>query len=174
MWVNPQKSKLGFKDLDYLGYTIGGGQIKFQTKKIEAIHNLLCPWVKKQLCRFLGMAGYYSRFIPNFVAIACPLTDCLAKGRPDTIKWDVDTEEAVTQLKATLCTTPVLYSPNLKILFLLQTDASDYAIGAVLSQTHPDGEHPMVYLSRKLHPNERRHSTIEKEALAIKWAVETL
>lgn len=68
--INPQKSKLGFTQLDYLGYTIGGDQVKPQTKKTEAIRNLPRPLVKKQLRRFLGMAGYYSRFIPKFADIA--------------------------------------------------------------------------------------------------------
>lgn len=110
--VNPKKSKLGFKQLDYLGYTIGGGQIRPQIKKIEAIHNQSRPHTKKQLWRFLGMTGYYTRFIPNFTVIACPLTDRLMKGLPEHIQWDSEAKLAMTRLKTTLCTTPVLYSPN--------------------------------------------------------------
>lgn len=118
------------------------------------------------------MAGYYSRFIPNFVAIAAPsLTSRLGKGRPKVIRWDPDAESAVAQLQQALCSAPMLYNPNFSMPFLLQTDASDRAIEAVLLQLHPDVEHLMVYLSRKLHPTERRYSTIEREALAVKWAM---
>lgn len=76
--------------------------------------------------------------------------------------------------KGHLSTGPVLHSPDFTIPFLLQMDASNYALGAMLSQVHLDGEQPVVYLSHKLHPAESRYSTIGKEALAIKWAVESL
>lgn len=73
--INPQKCKLGFTQLDYLGYTIGEGKIRPQLKKVEAIQKAVQPQMKKQLRQFLGMAGYYSRFIPHYAAIATPLTD---------------------------------------------------------------------------------------------------
>lgn len=88
--INPKKSKLGFIQLDYFGYAIGGGLVKPQPKKVEAIQDLPRPQGKKQLRRFFGMARYYIRFIPNFRAIACPLTDRLVKGHPETLKWNVD------------------------------------------------------------------------------------
>lgn len=82
--------------------------------------------------------------------------------------------QALSRLKEVLCKAPVLRSPEFNRPFTLQTDASERAIEAVLSQTHSDGEHPIAFLRRKLHPAECRYSTIERETLAIKWAVEEL
>lgn len=100
--------------------------------------------------------------------------DRLQKGQPDTIRWGVDAVQALTRLKVDLCLAPVLYNLDFTLPFLLHPDASDTALGAVLSQVYPDGEHPVVYLSRKLHPLDCRYSTIEDEALALKWEVESL
>lgn len=80
----------------------------------------------------------------------------------------------MSSLKEALCKAPVIRSPNFNRPFILQTDASERALGAVLSQRYPNGEHPIVFLSKKLHPAKSRYSTIEREMLAIKWAVETL
>lgn len=99
--------------------------VKPQTKKIEAIQDLPRPQVNKQLRRFWVMAGYYSHFNPNFAAIACPLTDHLTKGRPETLRWDADAERALTQLKAALCAAPVLHNPDFTFPFILQMDTSD-------------------------------------------------
>lgn len=100
--------------------------------------------------------------------------DQLQKTRPDKVQWDEETSRALTSLKVALCNDPVLRSPAFNCTFTLQTDASERAIGAVLSQMYSDGEHPVVYLSQKLHPTECRYSTIERETLATKWAVESL
>lgn len=117
------------------------------------------------------MAGYYGHFIPHFATIASPLTNQLMKGHPEQIQWDADTILALTHLKQG-SSTPVLYSPDFILPFLLQMDTSNMTIGAVLSQNHTDGEHPVVYLSCKLQPTEHKYLTIEREALVVKWAVE--
>lgn len=75
------------------------------------------PRTKKQLRRFLGMAVYYSRFIPKFAEIACPHRDRLAKGHSEILLWDPDAEQAMRRLKTALCSFPVLYSPDLNGCF---------------------------------------------------------
>lgn len=90
------------------------------------------------------------------------------------VKWSSVAEESFQVLKKALCAQPVLYSPDFSKDFLVQTDASDVGIGAVLSQVHNGEEHPVVYLSRKLNDHEQRYAVIEKECLAIKWAVDAL
>ena len=86
--------------------------------------------------------------------------------------WSAQCDEAFVRLKQLLCSSPILQSPDFTIPFILQTDASDRGVGAVLSQVGSDGEeHPIGYFSRKLLPREERYSTFEKECQAIKLAV---
>lgn len=164
--VNPTKSKIGFTQLEYLGYTIGEGTVRPQAKKIEAIQNVPRHTSKKQLRQFLGLTGYYSRFIPRFAELALPLTDHLQKHQPDVIHLDLETSRALSHLKEALCNAPVLRTSPYKPMHPRGPSGR-------FCPTYHDGEHPVVYLSRKLHPAECRYST-EREILAMKWAIETL
>ena len=89
---------------------------------------------------------------------------------PNSIKWTSACEGSFQSLKSALCTHPVLYSPDFSEQFILQTDASDRAVGAVLGQVSEDGEHPVAFFSKKLLPREECYSAVEKECLAIKLA----
>ena len=89
------------------------------------------------------------------------------------MKWDLECEKVFKELKAQLCSAPVLRTPDFGAPFMLQTDASDYGIGGVLSQIDASGEeHPVAYYSRKLAPREKNYATIEKECLSIKAAIQ--
>ncbi|MGH0183399.1 UNVERIFIED_CONTAM: hypothetical protein FKN15_011954 [Acipenser sinensis] len=90
------------------------------------------------------------------------------------VRWTDQAEGAFKALANILCKDPVLAVPDFKHRFVLQTDASDVGLGAVLSQNVDGEEHPLLYLSRKLLPRERNYAIVEKECLAIKWAVESL
>ena len=90
------------------------------------------------------------------------------------VKWSLEAEEAFGNLKRALCSKPVLMAPNFSKEFVVQADASEVGLGAVLSQIHEGEEHPVIYLSCKLLPREMNYATVEKEGLAIKWALETL
>ncbi|CAJ0959302.1 unnamed protein product [Ranitomeya imitator] len=117
---------------------------------------------------FLGTAGYYRKFVPNYSSVAKPLTDLTRKNQPRQVTWTPECEEAFCQLKDALTNTPVLAAPDPTKRFLVHTDASMFGLGAVLSQVGPDGkEHPVAYLSRKLLPREVSYAAIEKECLAI-------
>ncbi len=87
------------------------------------------------------------------------------------VKWGPTEEEAFNRVKAALTSEPVLRAPDFNSSFLVQTDASDTGVGAVLSQVQDGEEHPVVYISRKLSTTEQRYAAVEKEALAVKWAV---
>ncbi|KAL0149631.1 hypothetical protein M9458_055158 [Cirrhinus mrigala] len=100
-----------------------------------------------------------------------PRPQTKSQGQPEKICWTSTAEEAFAQIKTALTSSPVLRAPDFRCPFLLQTDASDTGLGAVLSQIQEGEEHPVIYISRKLSPAERRYATDEKEALAIKWAV---
>jgi hypothetical protein len=93
------------------------------------------------------------------------------KGQPERVCWTPEAEKAFRKIKKALTSDPVLRAPDFSCPFLLQTDASDTGLGAVLSQVQGGEEHPVLYISRKLTPAERNYATVEKEALAIKWAV---
>ncbi|KAG1956974.1 gag-pol fusion protein [Pimephales promelas] len=171
--INSSKFALAKKETEYLGYVVGKGVIKPQLQKIEAIQNCSLPETKTQIRSFLGMAGWYRRFVPNFSARVAPLTDLTRKNCPNQICWTEEAMEAFQDIKAAVCEEPVLYCPNFEEPFVLQTDASDIGIGAVLLQGGSDNRHPVAYVSRKLYPREVRYSTVEKECLAVKWALDT-
>lgn len=90
------------------------------------------------------------------------------------MSWTKEAERAFTELKQILCGEPVLQAPNFNKPFLLQTDASEVGVGAVLFQLQDGLEHPVMFISRKLLPHEKNYATIEKECLAVKWAIEKL
>lgn len=108
--------------------------------------------------------------MPNFASVACPLTDLTKKGVPNKINWQDHHEKAFSSLKSLLLYAPILRLPDFQRDFYLRTDASEYGIGAVLLQEH-ERKFPIAYASRKLNERERGYSVIEKECLAIVWAV---
>ena len=170
--ARPSKMKLGFAVIDCLGHKLGNGKITPCSDKVRKIQDMEVPQTKRQLRSFLGMVGFYSRYIPNFAAMAAPLTDKTKKGNPNHLSFD-DTElRAFALLKAKLCEFSVLRLPNFELPFVVQTDASDIGIGAILLQEESGVKFPVVYASRKLSSAERNYSVIEKECLAIVWALE--
>ncbi len=169
-----RKCAIGRVEVRYLGFHLGHGQVRPQIDKTAAIATCPSPKTKKEVRQFLGLAGYYRRFIPNYSELTSPLTDLTKKEAPDPVQWMELCQQALTKVKAALCGGPLLHSPNFDLPFLLQTDASDRGLGAVLSQVVGAEERPVLYLSRKLSKRETRYSTIEKECLAIRWAVLTL
>ena len=141
--------------------------------KIDAVANFPKPATKKDVRSFLGLTGYYRRFIPNYSMIALPLTDLTKKNASNSITWTRSCDKAFKELKCRLTRAPVLKSPDMQLPFILKNDASERGIGAVLSQCSKEGEeHPVAFYSRKLLPREERYSTVEKECLAIKLGVQ--
>ena len=174
--VNPEKCVIATQSVRYLGYQIQKGRIMPQMEKVQAIRDIPLPSTKKDLRFFLGLVGYYRRFIPRFSELASPLTDLLRKNKSvDPTQWSEEQDESFRALKHVLCSGPVLQCPDFEKSFTLQTDASDHGLGAVLSQEDAEGLlRPVVFISRKLRPGEMHYATIEKECLAIKWALEAL
>ena len=170
--INPAKCAVAKRETEYLGYVIGGGVIKPQVQKLEAIQKCPLPQTKTQVRSFLGMAGWYRRFVPNFSVRAAALTDLTRKSCPVQVQWSEEARMAFQDIQTALCNEPVLYCPNFDQQFVLQTDASNTGVGAVLLQGEPGHRHPVAYISRKLFPREVRYSTVEKECLAVKWALD--
>ena len=169
--AKPQKCQFAMSRCTYLGHTVGGGKVSPEMDKLQAVQDFPIPTTKKEVRSFLGLTGYYRRFMPDYAANAVPLTELTRKCAPNKVQWNNTCQDAFEKLKKLLCSQPVLWSPNFSKEFILQTDASDYGIGAVLSQFDAEGiDHPVAYYSRKLLPREQRYSTVEKECLAIKLA----
>jgi len=167
MTVKPSKCEIGFKEVQYLGHTLGEGRCSCQNDKIKKIKDAPRPTTKKQVRSFLGLTGYYRSFVPNFAVLALPLFDLLKKHAPNKIRWGDEQEDAFNSLKKMLCKQPILQLPNFQKPFILRTDASQDGVGAVLMQ-ETDGEiYPVAYHSRKLKSAERNYSTVEKELLAV-------
>ncbi|GFW20282.1 retrovirus-related Pol polyprotein from transposon 297 [Trichonephila clavipes] len=122
------------------------------------------------------IAGYYQKYINLFSVIAAPLTDALkGRAKKGEIKWTTECENAFRELKGKLIDKPVLYAPNFEREFIVQTDASNAGMGAVLTQLTEQGEeHPILYLSKKFSEVEKRYCTTEKECASIVFAIKRL
>lgn len=156
-------------EVAYLGHIIGEDGLRPDPQKIEAVKNFPVPRNLKGIRQFLGLAGYYRRFIPDFSRIASPLSNLLKKNA--TFKWSDSAQNAFCLLRKLLCEEPILQFPDFQKNFILTTDASDYAIGGVLSQGILGQDLPVSYASRVLNNAEKNYSTIEKELLSITYCV---
>ena len=123
------------------------------------------PQNVQEVMKFLGLASYHRRFIHKFAEIARPLHQLTEWGRP--FKWTTECDTAFAELKLRLCTSPVLVFPDFTKPFILDTDASQCGIGAVLSQVQCGEEKVIAFASRTLTKAERRYSVTRKELLAV-------
>lgn len=167
--LQPDKCRFLCKEIGYLGHVISKEGVKPDPKKVEAVDNFPRPKGRKNIKQFLGLAGYYRRFIPNFATIAKPLTLLLKKDVPFT--WSGAAEQAFERLKNILCTKPLLQYPDFSKPFIITTDASNFAIGAILGQGEIGKDLPIAYASRTMTEAEINYTTTEKELLAIIFAV---
>ena len=171
--AKPSKCMIGHAKVQYLGHLVGAGELHPLMSKVESIEQFPIPETKKQLRSYLGLVGYYRRYIPNFSEIATPLSDVTGKKSPNKLKWNVECENSFSQLKRCMINYPVLQLPDFSLPFIVQVDASERALGAILSQKDEEGsEHPVVYASRKLLDRESKLSTTEKECLGLVWAID--
>lgn len=167
--VQLDKSHFLRKEVLYLGHTITSEGLKPNNDKIDAVLKYPIPKTVTEIKSFLGLVGYYRKFIKDFAKITRPLTACLKKGRKIVINDEF--KESFETCKKLLTNAPLLQFPDFEKPFVLTTDASNYAIGAVLSQGTIGNDKPVAYASRTLSDTESRYSTIEKELLAVIWAV---
>lgn len=167
--LQPDKCNFLRKEVVYLGHIITKDGIKADPSKIEAVVNFPAPQNEKEIMSFLGLAGYYRKFIKDFSKIAKPLSELLKKDV--TWSWGEKEQIAFADLKEVLTTAPILQYPDFEKPFLLTTDASNKAIGAVLSQGEIGKDLPISYASRTLNKAEINYSTIERELLAVVWGV---
>lgn len=152
--------------LRYLGHIISAEGVSTDPRNIDKVQAWKQQESVKELRQFLGLAGYYGKFVKHFGIIRRPLTDLLKKGVP--FLWTATHDQAFQLLKTALTTAPVLALPDFSKPFVVETDASEVGIGAVLMQQ----QHPIAFLSQVLGPKHRALSTYEKECLAVFMAVD--
>ncbi|XP_073807553.1 uncharacterized protein [Danio rerio] len=169
--LNLAKCEFAQATITYLGKRVGQGQVRPVEAKVTAIAEFPTPNTRRQLRRFLGMAGYYRGFCKNFSSVVTPLTNLLSPSRQ--FKWSSECQHAFESIKALLCEAPVLMAPNFEKPFKMEVDASAVGAGAVLLQEDKEGiDHPICYFSRKFNKHQLNYSTIEKEALALLLALQ--
>jgi len=164
--IKKSKCRWAQSEVSFLGHKVTRNGIVPNPVNVEKIVNAPVPKDISEVRSFLGLSGYYRKFIRNYADIARPLCDLLKKGVP----WAFQKPQldAFHKLKKLITSPPVLAHPDLSKPFILETDASGVGIGGVLSQIGEDGkEHPIAFYSRSLNPAQRNYGTVDREGLAI-------
>lgn len=165
MFAKATKCSFAMDKVEYLGHYISAKGVETDPHKVSAVDHWPTPTTVKELRSFLGLAGYYRKFVKHYSLISKPLTDLLKKG---AFEWSEAAHKSFVTLKQALVTAPVLGVPDFDKEFVVETDASKNGIGAVLMQAN----HPLAFISRALGPRWQKLSVYEKELLAIVFAVQ--
>jgi hypothetical protein len=165
LFLKQSKCAFGASEVEYLGHLMGKDGVRVDPKKIEAMQYWPHPKTLKSLHGFLGLTGYYRKFVKNYGKIAAPLTALLKK---NSFTWTPAAAQAFQTLKTAMCTTPVLALPDFTKTFVLECDASGKGIGVVLMQ---EGR-PLAFTRKQLSEKNLGKPIYEKEMLAILHAVE--
>jgi len=174
MTLNLKKCQFAKSEVKFVGQLIGSGQRRVDPDKLKAVKNMKIPQSKKQVRQIMGFFSYFREYIPNFSALAKPLTDSTAKRVPNQIPWGQAEQLAFEKLKTELCkaTDESLAIVDFKKPFSIHVDSSNYAVGGALTQ--PDlcqRERPVAFISKKLTKTQQSWSTIKKETFATIWAL---
>jgi len=163
--LKPEKCKFFRRSVQLLGHVISNEGIGTDPEKTEAVANWPTPTTIAEVRSFVGLASCYRRFVRDFAKIASPLHELTKKDAK--FHWIAEYQEAFERLKVALTTPPVFAMPNDDDDYVLDTDASDKSIGAVLSQQQNGLERVLAYASRSLYRRERNYCVTRKELLAI-------
>jgi hypothetical protein len=152
--VAAHKSFFHVREVEFLGYLINANGVEMPTGKVKAVREWEKPKNLKDVERFLGFANFYRRFIKNFSGVARPITD-LTRNKGLDFHWGPTQTVAFQQLKDAFTSTPILkhFDPSLEVI--IETNASNFAIGCILSQKHNGQLHPVAFHSRKMEPAEK-------------------
>lgn len=167
--LNKKKCTFRCDRVNYLGHVISAGGVAADPMKLQAIQEVPTPKTVHEVRSFLGFANYYRRHIDHFADMSHPLTELTKKNHP--FQWTETEETAFQNLKNALMSPPLLAFPDFNQEFVVQTDASGVALGAVLSQGQGPDERPIAFASKKLNEAERHYSATDLELLAVVWAI---
>lgn len=167
--LKPSKCIFFQKQVKFLGHIVSSEGIQTDSEKIFAVKNWPVPKNEKQIRSFLGLCSYYRKFVKKFAEIAKPLHDLYKKATKFT--WTSECQNAFDTLKTALTTSPILGFPLPGLPFTLDTDASDRAVGAVLSQNQDGKERVIAYMSKTMNRHEQSYCVTRKELLAVVTAL---
>ena len=162
--LKPRKCELFQKFVEFLGRVVGPDGLEIGSADVEQVAQWEEPTNIKELQRFLGLVNYHRSFIPDYAHISNALYQMVGSKE---FRWELEHEEAFRKLKESLVNPPILTLPNSTDPFILDTDASDFAIGGVLSQVQEGKERVVCYGSYSLTPEQKRYCTTRKELLAV-------
>ena len=163
--LKPSKCQLLRQEVLFLGHVVSSSGIRPNPRLVDAVTNWKAPTSRRKVQQYLGLCNYYRRFVPKFSTLACPLTRLTSKDI--TFRWDDAAQAAFEALKEALCSAPILSFPLEDGYYVLDTDASDIGIGAVLQQVQNGEERVLAYASKKLNKQQRRYCVTRRELLAI-------
>lgn len=169
--LNPSKCEFFKTEVNFLGHICSSEGLKTDPAKLRAVQNYPRPTDKDAVRRFVAFANYYRQFVASFAQITRPLTQLTRKRA--LFKWSTKCETAFQTLKEKLLTTPILKYPDFSKKFKVIVDASDFACGAVLTQEYDNVDMPITYISKSFKKGELNKPPIEKELLAVHFAVTT-
>lgn len=169
LFAAPNKSVLGKSQIEFVGFVVSDQGLSMDPKKLDSIVHWPAPTNVVQVQSFLGLANFYRRFVKGYATIANPLHALTRKDHQ--FHWGETEQKAFDTLKQALTSAPLLILPDPKLHYAIHTDASDFALGAVLSQDQGQGFQPIEYMSATLSSAERNYPTHEKEMLAIIMAL---
>lgn len=160
--------------VSFLGFIVSKGSVLMDPKKVAAVMNWPTPQSVKEVQRFLGFANFYRRFIKNFSMVAAPIIALTKKTKGKSFRWNSEAEMAFKELKERFSSEPILVIPDPTLPFVVEVDASEVGVGAILSQRslHDKKLHPCAYFSQSLSPAERNYDVGDRELLAVKLALE--
>jgi hypothetical protein len=158
LYENLEKCSFGMNKVQYLGYIVDEHGVHVDPAKIQVIHDWPAPTTLTELQSFLGLANFYHRFMLGFSHIAWALSQVTRGGGKEKFMWGQSQQKVFDDLKQHLCSTPVLSLPDLQQPFEIETDASDYVVGAILTQHG----HPMAYHSETLSDTIHKYPTYDK------------
>ena len=167
--LQSKKCQMLQKEVSYLGHITSAEGVKIDPAKIEQVQNWPGPTSVRDVQSFLWLASYYRRFVSGFAGVARPLHKLTEKGR--LFHWTEECQLAFDELKSRLVSSPILAYPSPTSMFVIDTDASDFRIGAVLSQQQDGEERVIAYASRALSKAERHYCVTRKEMLAVVYFV---
>jgi len=164
LYAKRSKCEFGATTVSYLGHTISAAGVAMDPAKVQAVSDWLTPKSARAVRGFLGLAGYYRKFVKEFGAIPAPLTALLRK---EGFSWNAEAEAAFAALKTAITTAPVLALPDFGQPFVVECDASTHGFGAVLLQE----AHPVAFFSRLVAPRHRSLAAYERELIGLVLAV---
>jgi len=169
--LKPTKCRFAVEEVEYLGHLVSSEGVRPDPKKVDKLRKYPSPTTVTEVRAFLGLAGYYRRFVRNFSLVAAPLFDLLKEKA--AWRWTEVEESSMRKLIDAICHDAILPHPRFDLPFVVDSDASDVGLGAVLSQVVDGAERPIMFASRRIQPAESKWHIREKEALGLIFALET-